>query len=198
MRKVSGNLITLAKQGEFDVIVHGCNCFNTMGSGIAKQIRENFPDAFDVDDKTVRGDKNKLGSFTVARITHWSVVPALFQGSDPFLVPELQVFYVVNAYSQYEYGRDKVNFDYNAFQTFLYSFKNYVELMATSNVRQNETGKFEPLNEPLKTIKIGMPMIGSGLAGGDWTRIVGMLRFFERSLKGLAFLTVVEYDGSLS
>jgi O-acetyl-ADP-ribose deacetylase (regulator of RNase III) len=188
MQKVSGNLITLAKQGEFDIIVHGCNCFNTMGSGIAKQLRENFPEVYDVDCRTPKGDKNKLGSFTVARIDHWSMPKVT---SDVYM-PEVKVFYVVNAYTQYEYGTNKQHFDYDAFQIFLYSFKNYIELMARSNIRQNETGKFTPV----ESLKIGLPMIGAGLAGGDWVRIVGMLRFFERSLKGLAFLTIVEYDGS--
>ena len=28
---VHGDLFKLAEQGEFDIIVHGCNCFNTMG-----------------------------------------------------------------------------------------------------------------------------------------------------------------------
>ena len=38
MNIVKGNLVTLALAGEFDVIIHGCNCFNTMGSGVAKDI----------------------------------------------------------------------------------------------------------------------------------------------------------------
>jgi O-acetyl-ADP-ribose deacetylase (regulator of RNase III) len=196
MRKIKGNLIALAKQGNFDIIVHGCNCFNTMGSGIAKQIRENFSYAYEVDQKTVKGDRNKLGSFTVARIDHWSMVPALFQEADPFFVPEVKIFYVVNAYAQYEYGTNKQHFDYNAFQTFLYSFKNYVKLMSDSMVRKHERGLFNYNEHMARQIRIGLPMIGSGLAGGDWTRIEEMLKEFEESLKGLAFLTIVEYDGS--
>jgi len=30
MKEITGNLITLAKEGHFDMIVHGCNCFCTM------------------------------------------------------------------------------------------------------------------------------------------------------------------------
>ena len=33
----NGNLLQLADDGVFDVIVHGCNCFNEMGAGISKQ-----------------------------------------------------------------------------------------------------------------------------------------------------------------
>ncbi len=32
---INGDLIDLAKNGNFDVIIHGCNCFRTMGVGIA-------------------------------------------------------------------------------------------------------------------------------------------------------------------
>ena len=35
MKVVKGNIFDLAEQGEFDVVVHGCNCFCTMGKGIA-------------------------------------------------------------------------------------------------------------------------------------------------------------------
>ena len=40
MRTVTGDLITLALEGEFDVIIHGCNCYNTMGAGIARAVRD--------------------------------------------------------------------------------------------------------------------------------------------------------------
>lgn len=38
MKVITGNLIKLAINGDFDVIIHGCNCFCKMGAGIAKQI----------------------------------------------------------------------------------------------------------------------------------------------------------------
>lgn len=66
--KKKGDLLALAKQGEFDVIVHGCNCQNAMGSGIARSIREQFPDAWDADQRTVRGDYNKLGNYSEADV----------------------------------------------------------------------------------------------------------------------------------
>lgn len=37
MQNIKGDLIELALVGEFDVIVHGCNYFCTMGASIAKQ-----------------------------------------------------------------------------------------------------------------------------------------------------------------
>ena len=39
MKIIQGDLLQLAKQGDFDVIIQGCNCFCTMGAGIAKSIK---------------------------------------------------------------------------------------------------------------------------------------------------------------
>jgi O-acetyl-ADP-ribose deacetylase (regulator of RNase III) len=38
MKEIEGDLIDLAKRGHFDVVTHGCNCFCTMGAGIAPQM----------------------------------------------------------------------------------------------------------------------------------------------------------------
>ena len=59
-----GNLLDLAEAGEFDVVVQGCNCFNTMGGGIAREIRERYPQVALVDQETDRGDYQKLGTWT--------------------------------------------------------------------------------------------------------------------------------------
>jgi len=81
MKKVTGNLITMAQDGEFDVIIHGCNCFNVMGAGIAKQIADTFPDAYEADQATEKGNIWKLGTFIAVEIN-----------------PNLTV---INAYTQY-------------------------------------------------------------------------------------------------
>ena len=46
MNRISGDLIYLAQSGEVDLIVHGCNCFCTMGAGIAKGIKAAFRGLF--------------------------------------------------------------------------------------------------------------------------------------------------------
>lgn len=69
MRVVEGDLIGLALHGAFDVIVHGCNCFCTMGAGIARSIQMQFPEACAADLMTTRGDRNKLGYFSSATVT---------------------------------------------------------------------------------------------------------------------------------
>lgn len=86
MRVITGDLIELAKNGEFDVILHGCNCFCTMGAGIAKQIKDNFPEAYFADLETGKG-LAKLGSVSFADV-----------------IPMSNKLRVVNAYTQYHMG----------------------------------------------------------------------------------------------
>ncbi len=68
MKTVRGNLITLALDGIFDVIIHGCNCQCTMTAGVAKAIRQTFPEAYEADCATEAGDRGKLGSFSAATV----------------------------------------------------------------------------------------------------------------------------------
>ncbi len=91
MQIVKGDLITLAKQGMFDVITHGCNCWNTFGGGIARTIRDQLPEAYLVDRQTKKGDYRKLGTITTATI-------------DNEVGGELTV---VNSYTQFKYWKDK-------------------------------------------------------------------------------------------
>jgi O-acetyl-ADP-ribose deacetylase (regulator of RNase III) len=104
-----GNLLDLAEQGEFNIIIHGCNCFNTMGSGIAKQIKERYPLAYEADQMTVSGDKTKLGTISCA------LVDNNIGGK----------FIVVNAYTQYSFntqGSARDLFEYQAFEKILNAF----------------------------------------------------------------------------
>lgn len=97
VKQIKGDLIKMAKNGEFEVVLHGCNIFCTMGGGIAKLIREEWPEAYDVDCLTIKGDSSKLGTIS---FTH--------------NIPNLTI---VNCYTQEKYGRDiTVYADYNAIE----------------------------------------------------------------------------------
>ena len=124
MNIVEGDLIEMAKDGEFDVIVHGCNCFCTFGAGIAKKIAKEYPETFIMDRCTKYGDKNKLGTCSYAI---------------------LDTVTVVNAYTQYDYTRNKMNVDYDALREC-----------------------FAYIKDEFSGSRIGYPLIGAGLAGGDW------------------------------
>lgn len=67
MQTRSGDLIALAKAGEFDVIVHGCNCQCAMDAGIAKQIKAEFPAAYAADCAMPKSAE-KLGQISTAQI----------------------------------------------------------------------------------------------------------------------------------
>jgi O-acetyl-ADP-ribose deacetylase (regulator of RNase III) len=100
MKTVEGDLITLALQGQFDVIVHGCNCFCTMGAGIARVIQEEFPEAYAADLVTIKGDRNKLGDFSFATVTR--------NGHQ---------ITIVNGYTQFHFHGESVLVDYDAVQS---------------------------------------------------------------------------------
>ena len=93
MKEINGDLIQLANQGLFDVIGHGCNCFCTMGAGLAVSMKHAFPEIIMADECTRKGDKNKLGTFSHVDYGH---------------------LIVLNLYTQYKYSGPEVNADYDA------------------------------------------------------------------------------------
>lgn len=60
---VQGDIITLFKTGKRNLI-HGCNCFHTMGAGVAGYIAKEFPQSLEMDKNTEYGDYDKLGTFS--------------------------------------------------------------------------------------------------------------------------------------
>jgi O-acetyl-ADP-ribose deacetylase (regulator of RNase III) len=104
LKHTKGNLLDLAEAGEFDVVVQGCNCFNTMGGGIAREIRERYPHVAAVDGKTVRGDYTKLGNWTQENV---------------LLKNGTITFDIINAYTQYNMSQGTDVFEYTAFQLIL-------------------------------------------------------------------------------
>lgn len=103
MKIIKGDLLKLADDGYFDVIVHGCNCYNNMGAGIAYMIAKKYPEAYHVDQKTKRGDKSKLGTYTIGK--H-------FTKTNP-----VKMFYIINAYTQYGCNASK-NIDLFEYESF--------------------------------------------------------------------------------
>ena len=70
--KLKGNAIKLARQQPDSAFAHGCNCFNTMGKGMAVEVRTTCPAMYQADLQTRKGDRNKLGSFTMAKIGEYN------------------------------------------------------------------------------------------------------------------------------
>lgn len=101
---IKGDIINLAFR-EANIynksfIAHGCNCFQTMNSGVAKVIRANFPEAYEADlSFGEKGDKSKLGKYSKGMY------------SDPFGA-SVTIF---NMYTQFRYGTDAKHISWKAF-----------------------------------------------------------------------------------
>jgi len=141
IQTIKGSVIDLAVMtGEFDLLLHGCNCFNTMGSGVARAIADKWPGVVEADNRTDKGDVYKLGSYTTYQ-------------TDSGLI-------IVNAYTQYHYGRSGKYFEYSAFEQVL---------------RDLEHEYNWPLLFKERRTRVLAPKIGSGLGGGDWEVIRKMI-----------------------
>ena len=112
MKEIIDDLIQLTKSGKFDIIAHGCNCFCVMNGGFAKQIKDNFLSAWSADQKTEKGDYNKLGNYSFG------------------VYNKVKIY---NCYTQYNYGTDKVRLDYEALTLCLrkINFDNYTSSKIT-------------------------------------------------------------------
>lgn len=92
-------------------IVHGCNCFNAMGAGIARTIKKEFPLAYKADMKTKKGDRLKLGTYTFAE-----EASSLYGGKC-----------IINAYTQYTFWDKSDMFYHDAFEEIIEDLSNTVQ-----------------------------------------------------------------------
>lgn len=165
LKHTKGNLIDLAEAGEFDVIVHGCNCQNVMGSGIAKEIRERYPSAFEADELYHRQILSQMDGNVAHKLGHYSVA------YEPFADKEGH-FAIINAYTQFDYWpRGVDHFNYDSFKLILW------KMLVTYH-----------------GLRFGFPYIGMGLAGGDKDRIIPMMEQFALDIeKTGGSATLVEF-----
>lgn len=136
---VTGDLIELATTSHrYKAIAHGCNCFTTMGGGIARTIREKFPMAYTEDYNFMRymSKEAKLGKYS----SHYSSRYDLT---------------ILNLYTQFKFAgmQGFTGVDYGAVEKCFTSLNRYFKLLVS--------------NKP-KQFDLGIPKIGAGLAGGDW------------------------------
>lgn len=154
---VKGNAISLFLSGEYQLFAHGCNIFNRMGSGIAKEVRERLPELWEADQKTVEGDRTKLGRMSSI-------------GYDDGRI-------AFNFYTQATFWDPNDMLSYDAVRS---CFK-------TLNAACQETIDYG-LDKPTMCI----PMIGAGLARGDWDKIAAIINEVTPNID----ITVVEFDDS--
>lgn len=148
-REVEGDLIELFKNGEVDVIIHGANCHNIMGAGIARDLAAAYPILLDIDKSFY------IPVSSVDRLGNYSRLSMKDQNDNSK--------WVLNAYTQYNPGK---NLDYNALELVL-----------------------KKINFAFSSEKVGVPLIGCGLAGGNWNVVK---KIVQRQLKDCD-LTVVHF-----
>lgn len=131
--------------------IHGCNCFCTFGAGFALQLKKAFPEVYNKDLLTKKGDINKLGQYTFFELNNKITI--------------------INAYTQYGFGSNKKTMAYNILpqlkildkqfpteQQFVYGALINILLLLNKNYPED---KYD----------YRIPKIGSGLAGGKWNII---------------------------
>lgn len=94
--QIEGDLL----KSKCQIIFHQANCQNVMGGGIAKQIKEQFPEAYEADKHCAYPQETRLGKYSVAR-SNGKVI--------------------VNLYGQYGFGKGR-HTDYDALESALCLF----------------------------------------------------------------------------
>lgn len=133
MKYQVGDLLANVQRG---IIVHGCNAQGVMGGGIALQVRNIYPKAYEGYLRMLKMHKNAgcescLGSISFVRVA--------------------DELYIANAITQDFYGTDKRHVNYEAI------------------ARAFELVRYE--SDKRDNLPIHYPLIGAGLAGGNWNII---------------------------
>lgn len=63
----------ITKDKSIQAIIHQCNCFKTMGAGVAKAIAEAFPEAILADELSTVSPFNRLGSYSKAKVGNTTI-----------------------------------------------------------------------------------------------------------------------------
>jgi len=164
MKIIKGDLISLAREGHFDIIAHGCNCQNVMGAGIAYQLSKEWPDLLDIDKEYRQGFKepyNMMGTYSEY------ITPIEYKAEGDVA----KWLKILNLYTQMWPGvpspHCSIPFDHVSFTAVL------------RKVNYHFSGK-----------SIGLPWIGCGLAGAD----KGLVRHIITGELAEMDVTIVEYE----
>jgi O-acetyl-ADP-ribose deacetylase (regulator of RNase III) len=68
MKVIRGDLVKLALDGRFELIIDGCNRQCVTGSGIARMIKQTFPEAYKAGEATPKGSRDKPRSLSTATV----------------------------------------------------------------------------------------------------------------------------------
>lgn len=140
-KTMNGDLVSLSKEKLFDVIAHGCNCQKNMGKGIALEIAKQFPDAVIADKDFINP---KLGDISIGFDDRYNLT-------------------IVNCYTQIWFGK--------AFDSKEKHPSNKFAEDTTKNRYSAIAECFKKINQQFAGQRLGIPMIGCGLAGLEWESV---------------------------
>lgn len=126
-------------ESDCTIIMHQANCFTTMGSGIAKELKMRYPEAYqaDVDFPIPSGSEERLGNHSFA----WS---------------RDNTRLIVNLYGQHRYGRDR---KHTQEDKLLLAMDHAFSKLSALSLRRPDL----PIKVGMPYL------IGCGLGGGDWS-----------------------------
>lgn len=137
-----GNLLA----GPEKVIAHGCNALGIMGAGVAKQIKQTYPKAFEV-----YHQKHAREGLVLGEVVPWVSADRI----------------VLNMITQQAFGNQSgvVYVDYEQ------GVRKCMRALENS-ARRHHQAKAGPFFE---SPVVAMPKIGAGYAGGDWSIIAAII-----------------------
>lgn len=152
MRYVEKNIVDAPEL----IIIHGCNMRGVMGSGVAKALRDKYPQIYDAY-KVCLKDK-KLGDHITA-----------ICGSPPKLIG--------NLLTQNEYGYDRYRYaELDAIRDALISFVE--DYLYRSPITPSH---YEYLTENNLKVSIASPKIGCGRGGLSWSEVSKIYEMVENN-----------------
>jgi O-acetyl-ADP-ribose deacetylase (regulator of RNase III) len=152
-------------------IAHSCNCQNVMGAGIAKQIKDRYPQAFKADHERWSNEYNdggnwrcQIGDYSKAVIeTQWTHLPHAT---------------IYNLYTQSGYSTSKREVNYE------YFWKAMKAMQEDLLFNQHELNARQVVGVPYG--------ISCGLAGGNWKIIKAIIE--DIFLDSMIECYIVKYD----
>jgi O-acetyl-ADP-ribose deacetylase (regulator of RNase III) len=161
---VKGDAVKALKNKEINYLLHCVNCQGVMGSGIALQIKNTFPEVYEdytwfvknnYDPEVCKPTEPLLGNYRLSFLKDLSIIPpkTLYNRG------------VVNLFGQENFGMQVRQLNYGAISNALYKF--YKEILEDGNMEE---------------YKFAFPMkMGCDRAGGNWEVVYEIIEFYLSS-----------------
>jgi len=135
-------------------VLHGCNAQGVMGSGVAKAIRDTYPEAFWQYKERHERSPLKLGEI---------------------IMVDCGRHVIMNGITQEFYGKDGKRYvDYDAVKSVIIEADKLISIYRRKKIMEetgNDVAAKMDERHPDTLPELALPAIGAGLGGGDWAVI---------------------------